>query len=93
MSEYTTRARNDENKGIERSLLEYGNKPLMYGRYNQGVDSLVLCKFADVLDSGKILLGTTLITYLAKVFMIGRGKHLAESGRVTPPDNLRCTRH
>ena len=39
------------------NLLEYGNKPLKYSRYDQGVDMLVLCKFANVLDSRKILLG------------------------------------
>jgi hypothetical protein len=53
----------------------------------------VLCKFADVLDLRKILLGTTLITYLREVFMIGRGRKLAQSGGVSPPDNLRHTRH
>jgi hypothetical protein len=47
----------------------------------------VLCKFADVLDSKKILLGTTLITYLGVVFMIGHGSNFAQLGTVTPPDN------
>jgi len=53
----------------------------------------VLCQFANVLDSGEILLRTTLITYLGEVCMIGRGTNLAQSGRVSPPDNLKRTRH
>ena len=38
---------------------------------------LVLCKFANVLDPERGSLGTTLIAYLGKVFMIGHGFDLA----------------